>query len=72
MPEYIDVKRKTMSAYVMHCQKEPCKKIIQKGDDYLFGLKENQKSLFEDVALFFSVDVASVNTYLLYDHHNTN
>ena len=30
----------------MHCQKDTCEKIIEKEGDYVFGLKENQKSLY--------------------------
>ena len=37
----------------MHCQRETCRRVIQRKGDYLFGLKENQPSLLEDVRLFF-------------------
>ena len=53
MLTYLDVKGKTVTADAMHCQRETCRKVIQGKGDYLFGLKENQPSLLEDVRLFF-------------------
>ena len=38
----------------MHCQRETCRRIIQRKGDYLFGLKENQPSLLADVRLYFA------------------
>ena len=57
MLTYLDVKGKLVTADAMHCQRETCRKIIQKKGDYLFGLKENQPSLLEDIRLFFEDDV---------------
>jgi len=54
MLDFIDVKGKTITADAMHCQKETCKKIIGCGGDYVFGLKDNQKNLCEDVSLFIN------------------
>ena len=48
------IKGKTITADAMHCQKETCEKIIAAGGDYVFGLKENQKTLHDDVALFIN------------------
>ena len=53
MLDCLDVKGKTVTADAMHCQKDTCTKIIKKGGNYIFGLKGNQSSLFEDVKLFF-------------------
>ena len=50
---YLKIKGKTITADAMHCQKETCKKIIEKEGNYVFGLKENQKSLYKDVELYF-------------------
>lgn len=52
MLEILDIAGKTITADAMHCQKETCKKIIHRGGDYVFGLKENQKTLYEDIKLF--------------------
>ena len=38
----------------MHCQRNICSKIVEQGGDYVFGLKENQKSLHDDVELYFA------------------
>ena len=54
MLNLLDIKGKTITADAMHCQKETCKKIIERGGDYVFGLKENQKTLFADVSLFIN------------------
>ncbi|GHV26403.1 ISAs1 family transposase [Clostridia bacterium] len=56
MLDYIDVKGKIVTADAMHCQRDTCNKIVdpEHGGDYVFGLKENQGSLYEDVDLFFS------------------
>lgn len=53
MLTYLDIEGKTVTADAMHCQRETCRKVIQRKGDYLFGLKENQPSLLEDVRLFF-------------------
>ena len=53
MLTYLDVEGKTVTADAMHCQRETCRRIMQHKGDYLFGLKENQPSLLEDVRLFF-------------------
>lgn len=61
MLEIIDVKGKTITADAMHCQKETCRKIVEGGGDYVFGLKENQKTLHDDVELFANSKVNSEN-----------
>jgi predicted transposase YbfD/YdcC len=57
MLDFIDVSGKTITADAMHCQKETCRKIVEKGGHYVFGLKGNHKTLFEDAALFFKEKV---------------
>jgi len=54
MLDYLDISGKTITADAMHCQKETCRKIIKNHGNYVFGLKENQKLLYDDVALFLS------------------
>jgi predicted transposase YbfD/YdcC len=56
MLEYIDVRGKIVTADAMHCQRETCAKIVDEshGGDYVIGLKENQGTLYNDVALFFN------------------
>lgn len=53
MLAYLDIEGKTVTADAMHCQRETCRRVIQRKGDYLFGLKENQPSFLEDVRLFF-------------------
>ena len=53
MLDNLNVKGKTVTADAMHCQKETCRKIVEREGDYLFGLKGNQGTLHDDVALFF-------------------
>ena len=50
-------KGKTVTADAMHCQKETCHKIKEKGGDYVFGLKKNQKMLYEDVKLYMEENI---------------
>ena len=52
MLEILDIKGKTITADAMHCQKETCKRIIKGKGNYVFGLKENHKTLYEDTKLF--------------------
>lgn len=53
MLTYFDVESKIVTADAIHCQRETCRRVVRKRGDYLFGLKENQPSLLEDVRLFF-------------------
>ena len=53
MLDTINIQEKIITADAMHCQKETCKKILEKGGNYLFGLKGNQNALYSDVKLFF-------------------
>ena len=53
MMSYLNLKGKTVTADAMHCQRRTCSLILEQGGDYLFGLKENQKTLHDDVELYF-------------------
>ena len=59
MLDYIDVRGKVVTADAMHCQRETCAKIVDEshGGDYVIGLKENQATIHNDVALFFNDEV---------------
>lgn len=41
MLDYLDVQGKVITADAMHCQRETCRKIIEKKGDYVLGLKNN-------------------------------
>lgn len=49
----MNVRGKTITADALHCQRDTCAMITQQGGDYVIGLKGNQKSLLEDVELYF-------------------
>ena len=51
--ELLDVSGAVVSLDAMHCQKDTAKAIRKAGADYLLAVKDNQKSLHEDIKLFF-------------------
>ncbi len=51
--ELLDVQSAVVSLDAMHCQKDTAQAIRAAGADYLLALKGNQKTLHEDVKLFF-------------------
>lgn len=51
--ELLDVQGAVVSLDTMHCQKDTAQAIRAAGADYLLALKGNQKTLHEDVKLFF-------------------
>ena len=61
MLNMLDIKDKIITADAMHCQKDTCHKIIKSGGHYVFGLKENQKILYDDVVLFINADINAEN-----------
>ena len=65
MLDILNIKGKTITADAMHCQKATCKRVIDGGGDYVFGLKENQKSLYFDVKLFIedAVNTEHLDTF---------
>ena len=62
MLNYPDISGNIITSDAMHWQKETCLKIIQKGGDYVFEPKENQKALHDDVALFINEQVNAPET----------
>lgn len=64
MLEYLDVKNKVITADALHCQKETCEKIINKKGDYVFTLKENQKTLYNDIRLFFDSEIDAFDVHV--------
>ena len=55
----------------MGCQKEIAKTIINKGADYVFGLKGNHETLHDDVKFYFEDGIASDFKGIVYDYHET-
>lgn len=54
MLEYLDVDGKVVTTDAIYCQKEICRKIIEKQGDYVLGLKNNHPTFCSDIALYFS------------------
>jgi len=50
----IDVSNSTVTIDAMGCQKDIAKEIIKQGADYVLSLKENQKTLYDDVNSIFA------------------
>jgi predicted transposase YbfD/YdcC len=55
----------------MGCQKEIAKTIIEKGADYVFGLKGNHEALHDDVRFYFEDGMASGFKGIAHDYHET-
>lgn len=53
MLEFLSIEKKVITADAMHCQRKTCEKVVDKKGDYVFGLKQNQPSLYNDVALYY-------------------
>ena len=51
--EMLELKGCIVTVDAMGTQTEIAKKVTEKGADYILALKENQKTLYEDVRLFF-------------------
>ena len=54
MLNYLNIQGKIITADAMHCQKETCRKVIEKKGNYVFGLKKNQKTVYEEVEQFIN------------------
>lgn len=65
--DLLDLKGSTVTIDAMGCQKHIAQKIVDKGADYIFGLKENHATLYKEVKtvfksnaeVFFDMDVAT-------------
>ena len=50
----LDLDERTAAADAMHTQREASARIVEKGGDYVLPAEGNQKSLHEDVQVWFS------------------
>jgi len=64
--ELLDVHDAVVSLDAMHCQKETARAIRNAKADYLLAVKDNQKSLHEDVKLFFEDAIEQADAQLLH------
>jgi predicted transposase YbfD/YdcC len=60
----LDVKGAVVTLDAMHCQKETAAAIRKAGGDYLLTVKDNQKQLHEDIALFFDDAIQQHDAHL--------
>ena len=51
--DMVDVEGAIVTADAMNCQRRTAAKAVERGADYVFGLKGNQPELLEDVRLYF-------------------
>jgi predicted transposase YbfD/YdcC len=63
--ELLDVSAAVVSLDAMHCQKDTAAAIRQAGADYLLAVKDNQKSLHEDMKLFLADAIEQADEHLL-------
>jgi len=67
--ECLDIKGSVVTIDAMGCQKTIAKQIIDKGADYIFGLKENHATLYyqvekafqTDATVFFNMDISETH-----------
>lgn len=64
--ELLDVEGAVVSLDAMHCQKDTAQAIREAGADYLLTVKDNQKTLHEDVKLFFDDAIEQGDEQLLH------
>ncbi len=64
---YLDIEGKVITADAMHCQKETCRKIIEKKGHYVLGLKNNQPTFYRAIELYF----ADAELRKAMDYHKT-
>jgi len=65
--ELLDVEGATVSLDAMHCQKDTAQAIRDAGADYLLAVKANQKTLHEDIRLFFDDAIEQGDEQWLHD-----
>lgn len=63
--ELIDIEGAVVSLDAMHCRKDTARAIRDAGADYLLAVKDNQKTLHEDVKLFFDDAIEQGDGHLL-------
>lgn len=64
--ELLDVEDAVVSLDAMHCQKDTARAIRDAGADYLLTVKDNQKTLHEDIELFFEDAIEQGDEQLLH------
>jgi len=63
--ELLDLDDAVVSLDAMHCQKDTAQSVRDAGADYLLAVKDNQKTLHEDIRLFFDDAIEQHDPQLL-------
>ncbi len=69
--QMIEVAGCTVTIDAMGCQRDIAEKILEKEGDYILALKGNQKTLHEDVKLFFEANQANHFKGTSHDYYET-
>jgi len=56
--DMIDIEGKIVTADAMHCQKDTAEKILERGGDYVIGLKGNQPLMHDEIKMYLEDCVA--------------
>lgn len=67
----LDLNGAMVTVDAMHCQKKTARQIITQGGDYLMQVKSNQKTLHEEVRLFFDEAIAGGWQHTAHACHET-
>ena len=67
----LDLKGAIVTADAMHCQKKTARQIVDQGGDYLMQVKDNQRTLHEDVKLFFDEAIDAGWAHTGHAYHET-
>ena len=66
-----ELKNAVVTADAIHCQKETIREIVDGGGDYIIQLKENQKTLYNDIRILFDDDLSDKSSSADYIESNT-
>lgn len=69
--EMLDIEGCTVTIDAMGCQKEIAKKVLERGADYVFGLKGNQENMFDAVKYLFEWEEKDNYRGVLHTRHET-
>ena len=69
--EMLDFEGCTVTIDAMGCQKEIAKKVLERGADYVFGLKGNQENMFDAVKYLFEWEEKDNYRGVLHTRHET-
>jgi predicted transposase YbfD/YdcC len=60
--DLLDLRGRTVTADAMHCQRETAQAILDKGADYVLGLKANRFAMYDDAVLFLDDPAVQADT----------